>query len=268
MEHLIIIPCYNESTRLNKDAFQQFLNEQPNFGLCMVNDGSKDDTLEMLREFQSGQEDRVKVVHLHENQGKAEAVRNGVWASLIFSPKTVGFIDADLSTDFEDYMKLVEILEVSEGKTTMVFGSRKLSNNDNIKRSLFRKVASGVVSVGIKSLLRLSIKDTQCGAKVFTPVAARFCFKESFVSRWLFDVELFIRMKKFLGPNQMEKVIQEISLKRWIHVEGSKISLKDSIRIPQQLLKIANNYYFKPAIARMKWKIGVQQRPNYQPTEA
>ena len=55
----------------------------------------------------------------------------------------------------------------------------------------------------------------------------------------LFECE---RMRKFYGKEQTEKSICEQPLKRWIHVDGSKLSMKDSIKIVGQLAQIAYSY--------------------------
>jgi hypothetical protein len=51
-----------------------------------------------------------------------------------------------------------------------------------------------------------------------------------FRSRWIFDVELIARLKKYLkakNKNSLETIIYEIPLKNWVDVKGSKLQLKD-----------------------------------------
>ena len=67
-------------------------------------------------------------------------------------------------------------------------------------------------------------------------------FNEKFVTRWLFDVEIFLRMKKFYGKEKVQQFICEQPLKRWIHADGSKLSMSDSMKIVGQLVKIASHY--------------------------
>ena len=49
----IIIPCYNEENRLNSEAFLTFIKAHTNYVLCFVNDGSKDNTLGLLRSIEN-----------------------------------------------------------------------------------------------------------------------------------------------------------------------------------------------------------------------
>ena len=227
MKNGIVIPCYNEAKRLQFDAFQNFTETHEDYVLCFVNDGSKDNTLELLNAFQSENPDRVRVYDMPQNGGKAEAVRAGTLHLIAKEDvENVGFMDADLSTSFEDYMELVEELKAGNGKNKMVFGSRKALDDGDIKRSFFRSVASDIVGVMIRSILRLPIQDTQCGAKVFDARLAQSCFRSGFVTRWLFDVELFIRARKEYGRKRLMKMIVEKPLNAWVEVEGSKLTLE------------------------------------------
>ena len=247
MKNAIVIPCYNEADRLKFDQFQKFINEQPEYQLCFVNDGSQDATLEQLLSFQTKNNQRVTIHNLVANQGKAEAVRQGVLQMTNKSEvQNIGFMDADLATGFEDYTRLVSEMK-KEGKD-MVVGSRKLCGCVGVKRSAFRKMASLVIGYIIKLLISMPIKDTQCGAKVFEKSTAAYLFKSSFISRWLFDVELFIRMRNLYGAKVMDKV-SEVALLSWKEVEGSKISLKDSLKFPMRLAEIAYDYRVKPLSA-------------------
>ena len=66
-------------------------------------------------------------------------------------------------------------------------------------------------------------------------------FKDKFITKWLFDVEIFMRMRKAYGKNT-SKFICEQPLKQWIHADGSKLSMKDSVKIVGQLGRIAIHY--------------------------
>ena len=51
-----------------------------------------------------------------------------------------------------------------------------------------------------------------------------------------------MRMKKIYGTKQTQELILEKPLNRWIHADGSKLSMKDSIKIVGQLVQIALHY--------------------------
>ena len=93
-----------------------------------------------------------------------------------------------------------------------------------------------------KDLLGMPFKDTQCGAKVMKPSIVTAVFEKPFKTRWLFDVEIFIRMRKIFGKDMATSLICEQPLKRWIHADGSKLSMKDSIKIIWQLGQLSIKY--------------------------
>lgn len=237
----IIIPCYNEGKRINQKAFVQFIKEHSNYHLCFVNDGSKDNTMEVLQAMKNQAPQDITIIDVKKNMGKATAVRAG--ARYLYTKENIayiGFIDADLSTDFKDFKDLVKTLK-SRNELSVVFGSRN-SGGDGIKRDFLRGIFSNVIKACILFILGLPIRDTQCGAKVFSRSIIPVVYGKPFISKWLFDVELFIRLKNYFGKEQVMKRIQEQPLMRWVHVDDSKLGLKDSLEIPARLFHIWANY--------------------------
>ncbi len=238
----IIIPCYNEEKRLHVAAFLDFINKKNNFHLCFVNDGSKDDTIRVLKNIQSENPFKISVIDIKNNVGKAGAVRAG--ARYLHSRgdmNFVGFIDADLSTDFEDFDRLLKTLKTNN-KLSMVFGSRAKNASEGIEKDTLRACLSKIIKMLVFFILRLPIEDTQCGAKVFRTNIIPVLFKRKFFSRWLFDVEMFLRMKKHFGKAIIVNKIYEQPLQRWVHMDDSKLGLKDSLEIPYRLVSIWFNY--------------------------
>lgn len=239
----IIIPCYNEGKRLNQEAFVSFISENKNYHLCFVNDGSKDNTLEVLHTMKNQAPEAISIVDVKKNSGKATAVRAG--ARFLYSMtniSNIGFMDADLSTDFRDFKDLVSTLE-KENKL-VVFGSRNALGSGTIERNFMRNVFSKFVKQFILLILGLPIRDTQCGAKVFARSIVPVAYDDAFVSKWLFDVEIFLRLKKFLGKENTMKNIVEQPLMRWVHVDDSKLGMRDALEIPGRLAQIWMNYSF------------------------
>ena len=249
----VVIPCYNEEERLLSDKFLSFIDKNSGYYLCFVNDGSKDKTLEVLRELQKGREKLITIYDCEKNGGKAEAVRLGM---LHIAQKEdldyIGFLDADLSTDLADFDDLVKTIEHSEFK--IVSGSRIVRMGANITKGASRKVISLTINFIIKKILSMDFKDTQCGAKIFHKDVINIAFKKEFVTKWIFDVEIFKRMTQYYGLKKAKKMLCEQPLKRWIHTDGSKLTMKDSIKIIGQLAQIAWVYrsrktHVKPLVA-------------------
>lgn len=240
----VVIPCYNEEERLLSDEFLTFIDKNSGYHLCFVNDGSKDKTLEVLHELQKGREAFITVYDCEKNGGKAEAVRLGM---LHMAQKEdldyIGFLDADLSTDLTDFDDLVKTIETSDFK--IVSGSRISRMGANITKESARKIISLTINFIIRKILSMDFKDTQCGAKIFHKDVIDIAFKDQFVTQWIFDVEIFKRMSIHFGLKKAKAMLCEQPLRRWIHADGSKLSMKDSVRIVGQLAQIAWVYRSK-----------------------
>ncbi|AXO80414.1 response regulator [Olleya aquimaris] len=247
----VVIPCYNEEERLLSDEFLSYIDKYTGYHLCFVNDGSKDKTLEVLNNLQKGREDFITVYDCEKNGGKAEAVRLGM---LHMAEKEdldyIGFLDADLSTDLADFDDLVKTIETSDFK--IVSGSRISRMGADITKESARKIISLTINFIIRKILRMDFKDTQCGAKIFSKDVIQIAFGKKFVTQWIFDVEIFKRMSIHFGLKKAKSMLCEQPLKRWIHADGSKLSMKDSVKIIFQLAQIAWVYRGKkkPAITK------------------
>jgi CheY-like chemotaxis protein/glycosyltransferase involved in cell wall biosynthesis len=234
----VVIPCYNESERLLREEFINYIDKNTGYHLCFVNDGSKDNTLSILKDLQKGRENFITIYNCEQNGGKAEAVRLGM---LHMAKETdldyIGFLDADLSTDLTDFDDLVKTIDGSEFK--IVSGSRIARMGANITKESARKIISLTINFIIRKILKMNFKDTQCGAKIFHKDVIEIAFRDKFVTQWIFDVEIFKRMSNYYGLSNAKSMLCEKPLKRWIHADGSKLSMKDSIKIIGQLGQIA-----------------------------
>ena len=97
----------------------------------------------------------------------------------------------------------------------------------------------------------MDFNDTQCGAKIFHKDVIEISFKDKFVTQWIFDVEIFKRIKHHYGLKKARQILCEMPLKRWIHADGSKLSMKDSFKIIFQLGQIAWTYRSKKVARRI-----------------
>ncbi|SDX03689.1 glycosyltransferase [Flavobacterium degerlachei] len=237
----VVIPCYDEELRLLSDEFRSFVNSNLGYHLCFVNDGSKDNTLQVLEKLREGNEDHISIYDCEKNGGKAEAVRLGM---LHLAKQEqfnyIGFLDADLSTDFEDFHDLVNTISNSNFK--IVSGSRMARMGADITKESARAIISKIINLIIRKTIGMDFNDTQCGAKIMSKDVIENTFQEKFLTKWLFDVEIFMRMKKIYGDEETKKLVCEQPLKRWIHADGSKLSFKDSLKIVFQIGQIAIHY--------------------------
>jgi glycosyltransferase involved in cell wall biosynthesis len=243
----IVIPCYNEESRLDMQAFLTFLKSQERVQLLFVDDGSTDGTKDMLEQGVKHSAGRAKLVHSATNQGKGEAVRQGIRASLAEPGHYVGYWDADLATPLSDIIQFLEIIE-NLPEIRFVCGSRVQRLGATIARHWYRHYPGRLIATGISLVLGLPIYDTQCGAKLIERGLAEQIFAEPFSSRWLFDVELFARVISLVGKREAMQMIHEQPLSRWTDVGESKISVSYLPRIPVELVQIYARYHrqYKP----------------------
>lgn len=242
MQISIIIPCYNECSRLPVDAFKSAIVKYPNANFCFVNDGSSDQTGQLLEDFALSFPSTVHVLHLSKNSGKAEAVRLGMTLMLSKGLSAyLCYLDADLSTPIVEVERLFDIM-VSKSDLQLTFGSRVSVFGSQITRLSYRHYGGRLIATLIDMVLRLSIYDTQCGLKIFHHTLAKKIFIDAFLTRWLFDVEIFARIKMIYPTKDLNLVMKEIPLNEWEERGGSKIRVKDILALPLNLLSIKMKY--------------------------
>ncbi len=232
----IIIPCYNEEKGLAVQEYSHFLEENLAVLICFVNDGSSDNTLEILEGLKKSFPNQVIVHNLPKNVGKAEAIRDGMHycrENLQFD--YIAYLDADLATSLEECLAMTQYLD---HKITFVFASRIKRIGAVIERSYYRFFIGRVIATGISYILNLGVYDTQCGCKVFSKELADEVFKQPFISKWLFDVEIFDRIIKFYGRDKVLEKMIEIPLVKWIDAGDSKVKASYFFKLWIDLYKI------------------------------
>jgi dolichyl-phosphate beta-glucosyltransferase len=238
----IIIPCYNEAGRLNFDLIGKYLALQEKVILVFVNDGSADNTIELIDAFKKQDPARIFVVNLKTNSGKAEAIRHGVLFALKeINPDYIGYLDADLSTPFSEMNGMLTYLEANK-LVKVIFGSRVKRLGSKIERSLIRHYIGRIFATFVSMMLGLPVYDSQCGAKVMTAEKASALFKEEFLTAWLFDIELLFRHKNIFGVEKTLTEVYEYPLFEWSENKGSKIRFYHAMAIPFNMVSIVLHY--------------------------
>jgi dolichyl-phosphate beta-glucosyltransferase len=221
----VVIPCYNEAQRLDAGPLLQFATAGAGAALLFVNDGSTDDTGAVLADLAAQHPDRVRVLTMEANSGKAEAVRRGMRDALDGGATVVGYLDADLSTPPDELTRIGAAL--ARPGVEVAVGARVALLGTDIERNAMRHYLGRVFASLASVILQARIYDTQCGAKLFraTPVLAA-ALSERFISRWAFDIELLGRMLAGAGglaPLPLDAIV-EVPLQTWHDVKGSKLT--------------------------------------------
>jgi len=235
---VVVVPCYNEARRLDPQGFLSLV--AAGVHVLFVNDGSTDATRSVLDELETSADD-VSVVHLPRNVGKGEAVRAGLLAGIERGATIVGYLDADLATPAGEYVDLVDHLRNSSDYQ-VVLGSRVALLGRHIERRMWRHYTGRVFATFASMVLRLSVYDTQCGAKTFqVSQQLRDALADPFNSRWAFDVELLGRLVR--GSKRTSGVpigaFLEVPLNEWRDQPGGKLNICASLKATTDLPKIA-----------------------------
>ena len=232
----VVVPCYNEASRLDLDAFSFLLGDQVR-RILFVDDGSIDDTRALLSEWLRTTTD-TELLPLDHNVGKAEAVRAGLQYAIERGASTVAYFDADLAAPIEELLRAIRLIGESPD-TEVVMGARVALLGTQIHRTRMRHYQGRLFATVASLVLGLRVYDTQCGLKVLkvTPTL-REAVGRPFRSRWSFDVELLGRMLDATHPLPPQSVV-EMPLRAWRDVGGSTLSLAARVQALTSLWRIA-----------------------------
>ena len=243
---VIVVPCYNEEKRLDRASFLAFQNPLHSIKFLFVNDGSTDNTLQLLESLRMSNSDKFSVLSLPQNQGKAEAVRQGIMTAFDSNPDYVGFWDADLATPLDTIPQFVDFAE-RRPELSMIVGARVKLLGREIQRKPSRHYLGRVFATMASAVLGLAVYDTQCGAKLFrvSPLVTDL-FQQRFQSRWIFDVDILARLIKISRAkkiSQADRIIYEFPLTEWRDIAGSKVRFYDFIKAAWELYRIRRKYF-------------------------
>ncbi len=125
MPHLsVVMPVYNERETLT-EIVERVLAVPIDKEIVLVDDGSTDGTLELLKDLEG--RDGFKVIYHERNRGKGAAMRTGFAAA---TGEIVIIQDADLEYFPEEYPELIEPIEMDWAD--VVYGSRFLGRRHRV----------------------------------------------------------------------------------------------------------------------------------------
>ncbi|MBU3942551.1 glycosyltransferase family 2 protein [Patescibacteria group bacterium] len=228
----IIIPAYNEEFRIRKTLIDinEYLSKQKyNYEIIVVNDGSKDKTVEIVKALGS-QILNLKLIDNKENKGKGFVVKQGM---LLAKGQYRLFADADNSTSIKEVEKMWPYFKQ---EYDIIIGSRDIQGSViTTPQSWLRKLLGNIFNLIVQIVCGLwGIWDTQCGFKGFSEKAVKDIFPKLTINRWAFDAEVLV-----LGKKEGYK-IKEVPI-RWANDLGSKVTLGGMIKMLFEVFKIRLN---------------------------
>lgn len=227
----LVIPAYNEAARISQTlaaADRYFSACAYDAEIIVVDDGSTDQTKEVVTQFQQKSGTPIHLESLPKNRGKGYAVKTGMLHRA--TGKFRFFYDADGSTPIEELDRCEALFE---GRADIIIGSRALPDSIIQQRQAWYREMMGRCFNRIERILGITAyTDTQCGFKGFSAEAAVLCFSHQSIDRFSFDAELlYIAVKHGLQ-------IEELPV-RWINSPNSKVNpLRDASRMFLDLFAI------------------------------
>ncbi|KAJ5317574.1 hypothetical protein N7508_002082 [Penicillium antarcticum] len=259
------------STTTNGDANGHAATPDRGWEIILVSDGSTDRTEEVAFRFARDHQlslhpkgnagpwtpqvsegvhippGTIRVVNLSQNRGKGGAVTHGMRH---VRGQYVVFADADGASKFDDLGKLVGAcrdVEDARGRGVAV-GSRAhmVGSEAVVKRSKLRNFLMHSFHLILWLMTppkTATVKDTQCGFKLFSRSALPFIVPYMHSEGWIFDVEMLMLAEFAHIP------VAEVPI-GWREVKGSKLNvLRDSIGMAWGL-----------AVLRAAWSLGVYRQ--------
>lgn len=154
----LVIPVYNEEANLPR-LIERLIPVMKKMGksyeIIFVDDGSRDNTLSILKTFLVYPE--VRVVELTRNYGQHSAIFSGF---SIVRGNIVITLDADLQNPPEEIPKLVKVME--EGDYDVVGTIRK-----ERKDSFFRTFTSRVINMVTRKITKVNMSDWGCMLRAY-----------------------------------------------------------------------------------------------------
>lgn len=213
----IIIPAYNEEARITSTlaAYSDFSRASRKIGrlieLIVVCDGCTDKTAKISKRFKN-----VKVLEFAERLGKGGGVFAGFSAA---HGDYLGFVDADNAVTPEEYEKLISA--VLDGADCAIASRRIEGSRIFESRGEMQKFGSKALNSLAKLLFGLDIRDTQCGAKIFTRGIIEKIMPAMRSSGFEFDIEMLWRIKS------AGYAIKEVPI-TWYGKKDAKFSMLES----------------------------------------
>ncbi len=175
---IVIIPTYNNAKTLGNVIERALLHNLP---LLVINDGSTDDTRNVLSQFAN-----IQIINLEKNQGKGVALKTALRWAIEQNYRYAVTLDSDGQHYPEDIS--VFLSEIEQSPDTLLVGSRNLQAENMPAKNTFANKFSNFwfrIETGIK------MNDTQSGYRLY-PLHKLKGLK-FFTGRYEFELEILVR---------------------------------------------------------------------------
>lgn len=199
LDLVLIIPAHNEEMRieLTLKAYYHYFSSlsgenQLNYTILVVLNGCSDNTLSIVKKM-ADELNNIMILYL-EHAGKGYAIAEGFKQALKQGANLIGFVDADMATEPNQFFNLILHIKTYDG----IVASRYMPDSVVIPpRPRIKRWGSRIVFEPlIKLLFGMHYVDFQCGAKLFKRHVIETVVNHLTIRQWAFDVELLYLCKK------------------------------------------------------------------------
>jgi dolichol-phosphate hexosyltransferase len=220
MKLSVLMPAYNEAATVERTLAAVLATPQQK-EIILVDDGSTDGTLEIIKRLGEEHPDITVIVH-QRNQGKGAAVRTALEAA---TGDVVLIQDCDLEYDPNDYAGLLAPIE--RGETDVVFGTRSFGSHTSF--SFWFVMGNKLVTLATNILFNCYISDMETCYKVMRLDVAR----QLRLTARGFELEPQITGGLLNLGHQIYEV--PVNYKARTREEGKKLTWTDGLRAIQTL---------------------------------
>lgn len=242
INYSIVIPAYNESDKISSTitqvlGFMRGFTES--FELIVVNDGSKDNTAQIVNDIAKENPELTLLDNPHKGKGYA------VWSGIMKAEgELIYMADADLSTPISELKKLS--VWATDQNFDLVVASREGIGAKRVGEPFYRHLMGRIFNLWVQMIALPGIQDSQCGFKLFKKQAAKNIFsrlliyggeskqlKDAYLGAW--DVEVLYLARK------LRYTVKQVPV-TWVHVKTTRISpLRDSVKMALDVIKVRIN---------------------------
>lgn len=159
----VILPAFNEATRI-QPVLESIA--EKGYNMIVVNDGSSDNTLDVIKQTKRKYPDQIHIFSLIINRGVGVATQTGFDAVFQFDAKYVVSMDSDGQHSADDLDNVIKPLV--SGEAQAVIGVRPLKD-----MPMSRNFANAVMNLLTRIFYRVNVSDSQTGFRAITIDALR-----------------------------------------------------------------------------------------------
>lgn len=240
LQAALVIPFHNEEKRLSLGNLEELL-EDDRLSIYLVDDGSRDSTREILKKWQSKNslENRVKILTLAKNVGKANAVRLGMRLAVADGFRVVGQMDADASIRKSDLLLGLDLIWQNEN-IYLVSAARVRLAGLSVSRDPARQWIGRIVATLVFLVTSIPMYDPQSPLKWW-----RFSGRNSSAldsnleTYWFGEVELILRLSGGERNTINPPILREFPIQFWKDDTNSHFgNIRSYLRVLSDLQKL------------------------------